>query len=334
MIKLEFVAVLFWVTLACAPITASAQQVEDDTILNPGADFPSPAELLAEFEAEADRRRDAEGDNFDEAAYEFEKEMMDRRSQLDERRIAIEEEFKEKRQQLENSPGGQNPAAWQALDEAQQQQHEELEAKYQALERDSQEYWDNRQREDQDRQAREREDQDREAREGADQDREALEREDQDREAREGADQDREARERADQDREAREEMGNQREEFEAETDRPRSEELPGSLNVDAGGKLMALAREPIGLPEVSGAGQNYPNPFNSATTIAYHVMEPGLVRLEVYDVRGQRVRELTGGFHAKGSYRAVWDGHDANRRSAASGVYFYALRVGGDARG
>jgi len=46
MIKLEFVAVLFWVTLACDPITASAQQPGDDSILN-------PAEILAEFEAEA-----------------------------------------------------------------------------------------------------------------------------------------------------------------------------------------------------------------------------------------------------------------------------------------
>ena len=272
MIKLKFVAVLFWVTLACDPITASAQQPEDDSILN-------PAEILAEFEAEADRRRSEEGEDFDEEAYEFERGMMDRRSELDGQREDIEEEFKQKRQRLENSPGGQNPAAWQELDEEQQQRHEELEGQYQALDRESRDYWDNRQREEQDRQ---------------------------------------------------REDEDGQREEFEAETDRGRNEELPGSLNVDAGGKLMALAREPIGLPEVSGAGQNYPNPFNSATTIAYHVMEPGLVRLEVYDVRGQRVRELTGGFHAKGSYRAVWDGHDASGRSAASGVYFYALRVGG----
>jgi hypothetical protein len=267
-----------------------------------------------EFEAEADRRRSEEGEDFDEEAYQFERGMMDRRSQLDERRIAIEEEFQQKRQRLENSPDGQTPAAWQALEEEQQQRHEELEEQYQALHRESQDYWDNRQREDEDRQ---REDEDRQRED------EDHQREDEDGQ-REGEDHQRE-----DEDHQREDEDG-QREEFEAETDRGRSEELPGSLNVDAGGKLMALAREPIGLPEVSGAGQNYPNPFNSATTIAYHVMEPGLVRLEVYDIRGQRVRELTGGFHAKGSYRAVWDGHDANGRSAASGVYFYALRVGG----
>ena len=92
----------------------------------------------------------------------------------------------------------------------------------------------------------------------------------------------------------------------------------------------MALAREYIGLPDVSGVEQNYPNPFNSATTIAYHVVEPGALRLEIFDVSGQRVRKLVSGFHATGSYRAVWDGVDESGRDASSGVYCYALRTGG----
>ena len=145
MTKLKFVAVLFWVTLVCDPITVSAQQHEDDSIHN-------PAEILAEFEAEADRRRSEEGENFDEEAYEFERGMMERRSQLDEKRIAIEEEFQQKREQLQNSGGGQNPDAWQELDEAQQQRHEELGEQYQALDRESQDYWNTRQREDRNRQ--------------------------------------------------------------------------------------------------------------------------------------------------------------------------------------
>jgi hypothetical protein len=65
------------VTLAWAPITASSQQPEDDSI-------PNPAEIRAEFEAEADRRRSEEGEDFDEEAYQFERVMLDRRSALDE----------------------------------------------------------------------------------------------------------------------------------------------------------------------------------------------------------------------------------------------------------
>jgi flagellar hook assembly protein FlgD len=82
-------------------------------------------------------------------------------------------------------------------------------------------------------------------------------------------------------------------------------------------------------LPEVSGIEQNYPNPFNSATTIAYHVVESSAVRLEIYDISGQRVRELVHGHRPTGSYRAVWDGADERGRAVSSGVYFYALRAG-----
>ncbi len=34
----------------------------------------------------------------------------------------------------------------------------------------------------------------------------------------------------------------------------------------------------------------NYPNPFNPSTTIAYEVSAPGLVRLQVFDLRGRQV--------------------------------------------
>ena len=38
---------------------------------------------------------------------------------------------------------------------------------------------------------------------------------------------------------------------------------------------------------------QNFPNPFNPETTIAYDLSERAPVRLEIYDILGQRVRVL-----------------------------------------
>ena len=102
------------------------------------------------------------------------------------------------------------------------------------------------------------------------------------------------------------------------------------SFNTNALAKLMALARRHIGLPEVSGMDQNFPNPFNSATTIAYHVMRPSPLVIEIYDIGGQKVRELARGFHFTGSYQAIWDGRDGRGRRLASGVYFYSLRADG----
>ena len=80
---------------------------------------------------------------------------MDRRSDLDEKRFSIDEEFQKKREQLESSGGGQDPNAWQELDQELNQRHESLQEQYQALDRETQEYWNNRQREDQDRQRQE-----------------------------------------------------------------------------------------------------------------------------------------------------------------------------------
>ena len=141
MLKLKFVALLFWVTLAGAPITALAQQPEDDSI-------PIPEGILAEFEAEA---AGEEGDEFNEEAYEFDRGLLERRLELDANGIAIEEEFQQRREQLESfeewSGGERNPDAWQELEEAQQQRHDELQKQYQALDREDQDYRNNRQRE-------------------------------------------------------------------------------------------------------------------------------------------------------------------------------------------
>lgn len=76
----------------------------------------------------------------------------------------------------------------------------------------------------------------------------------------------------------------------------------------------------------------NYPNPFNPNTRIAYTLpasaaREP--VRLEVFDVTGQRVRVLVDGVQEPGSHQVTWDGTDAAGVPVASGVYLYRLQAG-----
>ena len=59
--------------------------------------------------------------------------------------------------------------------------------------------------------------------------------------------------------------------------------------NPEARGKLLALAREMIGLPEGPQLRQNVPNPFNSQTVISWFLLRPGPARLEVFSLTGQR---------------------------------------------
>ena len=54
--------------------------------------------------------------------------------------------------------------------------------------------------------------------------------------------------------------------------------------------KLLALAREMIGLPDGPQLQQNAPNPFNSETAISWFLLRPGPARVEVFALTGQRV--------------------------------------------
>ncbi len=73
----------------------------------------------------------------------------------------------------------------------------------------------------------------------------------------------------------------------------------------------------------VSQGLTNYPNPFNPETTFAFALEEPSHVSLEVYNIRGQKVRRLLDESMQTGVHRAVWHGKDDTGRAVSSGVYF-----------
>lgn len=73
----------------------------------------------------------------------------------------------------------------------------------------------------------------------------------------------------------------------------------------------------------------NYPNPFNPSTTIAFSLPDEGMVHLSVYNIRGQRVRELIDGSLPRGFHKVVWDGKDNGNRIVSSGLYFVRIETG-----
>lgn len=106
-------------------------------------------------------------------------------------------------------------------------------------------------------------------------------------------------------------------------------------FGADAGkrARLMELAALHIGLPW-SVLAENAPNPFNAETIIGYYVVRPAEVELHIYDIAGQRVRQLREGVRGAGSYRTRWDGRDDDGRSVSSGVYLYRITATGAAPG
>lgn len=83
------------------------------------------------------------------------------------------------------------------------------------------------------------------------------------------------------------------------------------------------------GVPTQFRLEQNYPNPFNPETTIRFSLPRAFQVKLEIYNMLGQRVRSLVNGQLNAGVYTAKWDGNDDLGRSLSSGVYFYRIEAG-----
>ena len=74
----------------------------------------------------------------------------------------------------------------------------------------------------------------------------------------------------------------------------------------------------------------NYPNPFNPETVISFSLPEDGDVELEIYNTKGQRIRELKIGNAKCKNNSVVWNGEDDKGNISSSGIYFYRLRING----
>jgi len=74
---------------------------------------------------------------------------------------------------------------------------------------------------------------------------------------------------------------------------------------------------------------QNYPNPFNPETTIQFELPQNTHVRLEIYNLLGQRVTTLLDKHKPAGHHTLKWDGKDQMGNDVASGIYFYKLVAG-----
>lgn len=73
----------------------------------------------------------------------------------------------------------------------------------------------------------------------------------------------------------------------------------------------------------------NYPNPFNPSTTITFSLKEPTDVSLEVFNIRGQKVRSVFAGAKGAGEQSVVFDGRDDAGSPLSSGVYLLKASSG-----
>ncbi len=76
---------------------------------------------------------------------------------------------------------------------------------------------------------------------------------------------------------------------------------------------------------------QNHPNPFNPSTVIRYDLKKPTEIRLEIWNILGQKIRTLVNGFQTDLTARAIWDATNDRGQGVCAGVYIYTLYAEGN---
>ncbi|NIW79297.1 MAG: T9SS type A sorting domain-containing protein [Calditrichae bacterium] len=85
-------------------------------------------------------------------------------------------------------------------------------------------------------------------------------------------------------------------------------------------------------IPEKISLYQNYPNPFNPETVIPFRIKGHGhyQVKIEIFNILGQRIRRLIDKEFPPGKYKMKWDTRNDQGVTVASGLYIYRLKVSG----
>lgn len=105
-------------------------------------------------------------------------------------------------------------------------------------------------------------------------------------------------------------------------------------------GFSQQLAARAGGGSEGSGAAlksfllQSHPNPFHISshknTSFTFELGEEAPVKLEIFNLLGQRLIALINKNLPSGPQKVLWNGLDAQKRPAPAGVYLYRLETNG----
>lgn len=114
----------------------------------------------------------------------------------------------------------------------------------------------------------------------------------------------------------------------------PEEDYIVGKIRVT---KVPTTDAEKEHVPAVSYLSANYPNPFSlkqeglrsgGGTSISFFINQPGTAKIEIFNIRGQRVTKLLDDQLDQGEHLIYWNGRNNSNRYVAAGVYFYRLKL------
>jgi hypothetical protein len=81
-------------------------------------------------------------------------------------------------------------------------------------------------------------------------------------------------------------------------------------------------------IPDTFTLFANYPNPFNLSTTICYSLPTSADIRLNIYNMKGEKVRTLVNQHQSAGTFEISWNGRNDNNVRVTSGIYIYRMEI------
>ncbi|MCD6177470.1 MAG: T9SS type A sorting domain-containing protein, partial [Candidatus Cloacimonetes bacterium] len=103
------------------------------------------------------------------------------------------------------------------------------------------------------------------------------------------------------------------------------------ALSTDAVIEHVQTNTDDIIIPATTSLIGNYPNPFNPTTNIKFSLKTDSKVSLNIYNIRGQKVKTLINENMQIGYHSIVWNGQDDSGKSLPSGVYFNYFNADSD---
>lgn len=94
-------------------------------------------------------------------------------------------------------------------------------------------------------------------------------------------------------------------------------------------GTVTGVKNAVVAAPLAYSLDQNYPNPFNPETRLYFQLPAVQDVKLIIYNIRGQIVRQLLDARMDAGDHVVNWDGRDNSGQPVPTGVYIYRLKAG-----
>ncbi len=95
-------------------------------------------------------------------------------------------------------------------------------------------------------------------------------------------------------------------------------------------GSTLSASNGQAQVPRALTLDANYPNPFNPSTSIKFSIPTDGMVNVSIYNIKGQKVKELVKDKLLAGNHSIKWNGTDASNRLVGSGLYFIRIEHDG----